>query len=83
MGSTTRLNGQSESKINSSGNLSVPSEDVAKASLGRLSISQNSDPVKEIKPSGRLSTSQNSDLNRESKSFACMFLFLNFIIASF
>ncbi|CAI9097114.1 OLC1v1033442C1 [Oldenlandia corymbosa var. corymbosa] len=66
MGSTTRLNGQSESKTNMSGNLSVPSEDVVKASLGRLSISQNSDPVREIKSSSRLSTSQNSDLTAGS-----------------
>lgn len=72
MGSTTRLNGHSEIKSSSSGNLSAPVEDIAKASLGRLSISQNSDPVKETKSSGRLSTSQNSDLNKESKSFACM-----------
>lgn len=70
MGSTTRLNGQSEMKSSSSGNLSVPVEDIAKVSLGRLSISQNSDSVKETKSSGRLSTSQNSDLNKESKSLS-------------
>ncbi|KAL3502377.1 hypothetical protein ACH5RR_036826 [Cinchona calisaya] len=70
MGSTTRLNGQSELKSSSTGNLSVPVEDISKVSLGRLSISQNSDPVKETKSSARLSTSQNSDLSKESKSFA-------------
>ena len=72
MGSTTLLNGQSEMKSGSSGNLSVPVEDIAKASLGRLSILQNSDSVKEAKSSGRLSTSQNSDLNKESKPLSCM-----------
>ncbi|KAL3510158.1 hypothetical protein ACH5RR_029559 [Cinchona calisaya] len=70
MGSTTRLNCQLELKSSSSGNLSLLVEDISKASLGRLSISQNSDPMKEAKSSGQLSTSQNSDLNKESKSFA-------------
>ncbi|KAI5677711.1 hypothetical protein M9H77_08661 [Catharanthus roseus] len=70
MGSSNRLNGQSEPKSNSSGSLSILSEDIAKGSLGRLSISQNLDPVKETKCSGRLSTSQNSDLSKESKSIA-------------
>lgn len=74
MGSSNRLNGQSEPKSNSSGSLSILSEDIAKGSLGRLSISQNLDPVKETKCSGRLSTSQNSDLSKESKSIACMLL---------
>lgn len=45
-------------------------ENSAKASLGKLSVSQNSDPlVKETKSLGRLSVSQNSDpLLKETKT---------------
>ena len=69
----TRLNGHSESKSSSSGNLSVLNENTAKASLGRPAVSQNSDPlVKETKSLGRLSVSQNSDLIKEPKLLACM-----------
>ncbi|KAK2635130.1 hypothetical protein Ddye_029922 [Dipteronia dyeriana] len=70
IGNVTRLNGHSESKCTSSGNLSVLNENTSKASLGRLSISQNSDPsLKETKSVGRLSVSQNSDpLVKETKS---------------
>ncbi|KAF5467572.1 hypothetical protein F2P56_011811 [Juglans regia] len=67
----SRLNGHSESKSSSSGNLSVPNENTAKGSGGRLSISQNSDPsVKEIKSLGRLSVSQNADPIKEPKVLA-------------
>lgn len=66
----TRLNGHSEVKSNSSTTLSGLAEDSAKASLGRISISQNSDPVKETKSFGRLSVSQNPDIQREPKSQA-------------
>ncbi|CAK9133729.1 unnamed protein product [Ilex paraguariensis] len=67
---TTRQNGHPEPKSNPSGNLSVLTENTAKASLGRLSVSQNSDKVKETKSLGRLSVSQNQDpVNKESKSF--------------
>ncbi|XP_059656196.1 katanin p80 WD40 repeat-containing subunit B1 homolog KTN80.4-like [Cornus florida] len=71
VGNVTRLNGHSETKSNPSGNLSVLNENTAKTSLGRLSVSQNSDPVmKETKILGRLSISQNSDpAVKESKSF--------------
>ncbi|XP_075635057.1 katanin p80 WD40 repeat-containing subunit B1 homolog KTN80.4 isoform X1 [Castanea sativa] len=67
----TRLNGHSESKSSSSGNLSVLNENTAKASLGRPAVSQNSDPlVKEAKSLGRLSVSQNSDPIKEPKLLA-------------
>lgn len=82
MGSASRLNGRSDLKSNASGSLSIGNDDTAKSSLGRLSISQNSDHMKETKSSGRLSTSQNSDLNKESKSIACMLL-LALIISSY
>lgn len=70
IGSVTRVNGHSESKSSASGNLSVLNENSAKASLGKLSVSQNSDPlVKETKSLGRLSVSQNSDpLLKETKT---------------
>ncbi|CAN4105469.1 unnamed protein product [Withania somnifera] len=68
MGNTTRLNGHSDVKSNSSVNLSNLAEDASKANLGRLSISQNSDPVKETKSFGRLSVSQNLDLQRDSRT---------------
>lgn len=82
MGSASRLNGRSELKSNASGSLSIGNDDIAKSSLTRLSISQNSDHMKETKCSGRLSTSQNSDLNKESKSIACMLL-VALIISSY
>ncbi|KAK4360274.1 hypothetical protein RND71_019226 [Anisodus tanguticus] len=68
MGNTTRLNGHSDVKSNSSGTLSNMAEDASKANLGRLSISRNSDPVKEIKSFGRFSVSQNLDLQRDSRT---------------
>ncbi|TMW98488.1 hypothetical protein EJD97_003963 [Solanum chilense] len=67
MGSTTRLNGHSDVKSNSSMKLSNLAEDASKANLGRLSISQDSDPVKETKSFGRLSVSQNLD-QRDSRA---------------
>ncbi|XP_062159219.1 katanin p80 WD40 repeat-containing subunit B1 homolog KTN80.4 isoform X2 [Alnus glutinosa] len=67
----TRSNGHSESKSSSSGSLSVLNENTAKTSLGRLSVSQNSDPlVNETKSLGRLSVSQNSDPVKEPKVLA-------------
>ncbi|PHT26195.1 Katanin p80 WD40 repeat-containing subunit B1 [Capsicum baccatum] len=65
---TTRLNGHSDVKSNSSVNLSNLAEDASKANLGRLSISQNSDTVKETKSFGRLSISQNLDHQRDSRT---------------
>ncbi|KAK9275625.1 hypothetical protein L1049_022892 [Liquidambar formosana] len=72
IGNVTRSNGHPESKSTSSANLSVLTENTAKASLGRLSVSQNSDPLlKETKSMGRLSVSQNSDpAVKESKFLA-------------
>ncbi|KAM7487948.1 hypothetical protein LguiB_025432 [Lonicera macranthoides] len=72
IGNTTRLNGHAEPKSNSSGSISVLTENTGKPSLGRVSISQNSEAVlKETKSLGRLSVSQNSDPStKESKSFA-------------
>ncbi|KAI9083938.1 hypothetical protein K1719_034196 [Acacia pycnantha] len=62
-----RLNGHSETK-SSSGNISVLSENTAKA---RLSVSQNTDPLqKETKSLGRLSVSQDSDPVKEGKHLA-------------
>lgn len=47
----TRSNGHPESKSGSSGNLSPQTANSVKTSLGRLSVSQNSDPaLKEAKP---------------------------------
>ncbi|KAJ7954657.1 Katanin p80 WD40 repeat-containing subunit B1-like [Quillaja saponaria] len=64
----TRLNGHSETKSSSSGNLSVLTENTAKTSMGQLSVSQNTDPLlKETKSLGRLSVSQNSDAVKEAK----------------
>ncbi|XP_077231381.1 katanin p80 WD40 repeat-containing subunit B1 homolog KTN80.4-like isoform X2 [Tasmannia lanceolata] len=58
--SVARSNGHPESKSTSSGNLSVQMDSSVKASMGRLSVSQISDPiVKETKP--RPSVSQISD----------------------
>ncbi|KAK3004770.1 hypothetical protein RJ639_018305 [Escallonia herrerae] len=66
-GNSTRSNGMPEPKANTR---PVLTENTAKAGLGRLSTSQNSDPiVKEIKSLERLSVSQNSDpINKELKS---------------
>ena len=68
-----RLNGHSESKSASSGNLSVLTENTTKAGLSRLSISQSTEPIlKETKSLGRLSVSQNSDpVDKETKCMAC------------
>lgn len=53
--------------------MSVQNENIGKASLGRLSVSQNSDPLmKETKSIGRLSVSQNSDPAKEAKILSCM-----------
>ncbi|OVA10761.1 WD40 repeat [Macleaya cordata] len=67
--SVTRSNGLQESKSTSSGNLSVLTDNSVKASMGRLSVSQNSDPiVKDTKALGRLAVSQTSDsIVKESK----------------
>ncbi|XP_044493295.1 katanin p80 WD40 repeat-containing subunit B1 homolog KTN80.4-like isoform X2 [Mangifera indica] len=68
VGSVTQSNCLSECKSSSGGNLSVQNENIGKASLGRLSVSQNSDPLmKETKSIGRLSVSQNSDPAKEAK----------------
>ncbi|XVE49660.1 hypothetical protein DITRI_Ditri01bG0099400 [Diplodiscus trichospermus] len=65
------VNGHSEPKSSSGGNLSVLNENTAKASMGRLSVSQNPDTLaKETKSLGRLSVSQNSDAAKESKMLA-------------
>nr|KJB12372.1 hypothetical protein B456_002G014900 [Gossypium raimondii] len=68
VGNAKRVNGHSEPKSHSGGNLSVLNENTTKASMGRLPVSQNPDPlVKETKSLGRLSISQNSDPAKESK----------------
>lgn len=73
VGNASRLNGHSESKSSTGGNLSILSENTSKASLGRLSVSQSSDPLaKETKSLGRLSVSQNSDVVKEPKILSCM-----------
>ncbi|XP_038995936.1 katanin p80 WD40 repeat-containing subunit B1 homolog KTN80.4-like isoform X1 [Hibiscus syriacus] len=65
------VNGHSERKSCSGGNLSVLNENMEKASMGRLSVSQNPDTsVKETKSLGRLSISQSSDPIKESKNLA-------------
>lgn len=70
IGNASRLNGHTESKPLSGGNLSLLNENAAK-SLGRLSVSQCSDSlVKETKSLGRLSVSQNSDPTKEPKVIA-------------
>ncbi|XP_062108020.1 katanin p80 WD40 repeat-containing subunit B1 homolog KTN80.4-like isoform X2 [Humulus lupulus] len=70
VGTASRLNGHSESKSSNGSNLSVLSENTSKTSLGRLSVSQSSDPLaKETKSLGRLSVSQNSDA-KETKVLA-------------
>lgn len=71
VGSITQFNGHTESKSGSSGNPPVLNENNSKTSLGRLSTSQNSDPImKETKSLGRLSVSQNSDPIKESKTLS-------------
>ncbi|KAL6505930.1 hypothetical protein OROHE_023309 [Orobanche hederae] len=69
MDSTARLNGDHDAKSNSGGS-TVLTEDNVKANLGRLSISYNSDSVKEARSLTRLSAQQNLDLNKDSKSVA-------------
>lgn len=70
----SKINGRQEQISNSGGNLSVLTENTTKPSLGRLSVSQSSDPVvKETKSLARLSVSQNSEpTNKDSKTFSCM-----------
>ncbi|KAI3453236.1 hypothetical protein Pfo_009899 [Paulownia fortunei] len=69
MGSPARLNDDFDAKSNSGGS-TVLTEGNVKANLGRLSISHNSDSVKETRSLIRLSVQQNSDLNKDSKSIA-------------
>ncbi|XP_042005470.1 katanin p80 WD40 repeat-containing subunit B1 homolog KTN80.4-like isoform X2 [Salvia splendens] len=64
IGKTARITGDTDAKSNSSGS----SEDNVKANLGRLSIPNNADPVKETRSLTRLSVPQNSD--KDSKSSA-------------
>lgn len=68
----SKINGRQEQISNSGGNLSVLTENTTKPSLGRLSVSQSSDPVvKETKSLVRLSVSQNSEpTNKDSKTFS-------------
>ncbi|KAJ6323336.1 hypothetical protein OIU77_013036 [Salix suchowensis] len=67
IGNATRFNSHPESKSGAIGNQSVLIENNAKTSMGRLSVSQNSDILaKETKSLGRLSVSQNSDPGNES-----------------
>ncbi|KAK8622355.1 hypothetical protein V6N13_117275 [Hibiscus sabdariffa] len=69
VGNAKRVNGHSEPKPRSGGNLSVLNENTTKASMGRLPVSQCPDPlVKETKSLARLSISQNSDPAKESKT---------------
>ncbi|XP_022743815.1 katanin p80 WD40 repeat-containing subunit B1 homolog isoform X2 [Durio zibethinus] len=69
VGNANRVNGHSEPKSSSGGNLPVLNENTTKASMGKLSVSQNPEPLaKETKSLGRLSLSQNSDPAKESKS---------------
>ncbi|KAJ0428236.1 putative transcription factor WD40-like family [Helianthus annuus] len=71
----SKSNGHQEQITNSSGNLSVLTENTTKTSMGRLSVSQTSDSVvKETKSLARLSVSQNSEpTNKDSKTFSCTF----------
>ena len=76
VGNASHVNGHSEPKSSSGGNFSVLNENTTKASMGRLSVSQNPDTlVKETKALGRLSVSHNSDPAKESKILACMLHF--------
>lgn len=72
MGTTARLNGDLDAKSNSGGS-AVLTEDNVKANLGRLSISNNADSVKETRSLARLSIQQNSD--KDSKSISCKLSF--------
>ncbi|KAA3468016.1 katanin p80 WD40 repeat-containing subunit B1-like protein isoform X1 [Gossypium australe] len=81
VGNAKRVNGHSEPKSHSGGNLSVLNENTTKASMGRLPVSQNPDPlVKETKSLGRLSISQNSDPAKESKSTLYFILTFSFLL---
>lgn len=63
----SKINGHQEQ----TGNLSILSDNTSKSSLGRLSISQSSDSMKESKTIGRLSVTQNSEsTNKDSKTFS-------------
>ncbi|KAJ8769928.1 hypothetical protein K2173_009010 [Erythroxylum novogranatense] len=65
--SVKQSNGQTESKSGGTGNSTVFHENNMKTSLGRLSVSDNSDTLsKETKSLGRTSFSQNSDPIKES-----------------
>ncbi|XP_024994249.1 katanin p80 WD40 repeat-containing subunit B1 homolog isoform X2 [Cynara cardunculus var. scolymus] len=67
----SKSNGHQEQISNASGTLSVLTENTTKTSLGRLSISQSSDPmVKETKSLGRLSVTQNSEPTKDSKTLS-------------
>ncbi|XWS39641.1 hypothetical protein CRYUN_Cryun18bG0072400 [Craigia yunnanensis] len=71
VGNANRVNGHSEPKSSSGGNLSVLNEYTTKASMGILPFSQNPEPlVKETKSPGRLSVSQNPDPAKEAKTLA-------------
>lgn len=73
IGNASRLNGRSESKSSSGGNMSLVNENTAKANLGRFSVSQSTDPLaKDTKSLGRLSVNQNSDAVKEPKILTCM-----------
>lgn len=83
------MNGHSESKPSAGGNQPISNETIANANLGRMSVSQSSDPlVKETKSLGRLSVSQNLDAVKEPKPltsnsqtfFLFLFLFIYFLI---
>ncbi|KAL8201439.1 hypothetical protein R6Q57_012778 [Mikania cordata] len=66
----SKSNGHQEQISNSSGNLSILTNSTTKPSLGRISVSQTSDPiVKETKSLGRLSVTENSEpTNKDNKS---------------
>ncbi|PWA90139.1 transducin/WD40 repeat-like superfamily protein [Artemisia annua] len=70
--SVPKLNGHKEQISNSSGSVSVLTENTTKTSLNRISVPQSSDPiVKETKSFGRLSITQNSELNnKDSKTIS-------------
>ncbi|KAI3812310.1 hypothetical protein L1987_17017 [Smallanthus sonchifolius] len=68
----SKSNGHQEQISNSSGNLSILTGSTTKTSMGRLSVSQTSDPiVKETKSLGRLSVTENPEsTNKDSKTFS-------------
>jgi len=82
IGNANRFNSHSESKSGAIGNQSVLLENNAKTSMGRLSVSQNSDVlVKETKSLGRLAVSQNSVSGNEAKILPCKWpLNLQFLV---